>query len=127
MLVDLPPPPAPVTARVEASCPLPAPPPYEYRLVGDGDARPKSMPSHRTRRPAGPRFAGRQYHSELGKYVFANPLKLVLDLWGFTFRTLFPEIPDEMRPVTEGSEPEPVPPGDPIPVGGGGGGGPTGG
>lgn len=136
MVVDLPPPPAPLTARIELSCPLPAPPPpYEYRLVDDGDAAPRLVPSHRSYRPARLRSGGRQFHSDLGKYVFANPIELVLELWGFTFRTLFPEIGDQKvspRQVTSDSDglgedaPDPVPTGDPIPVGGGGG-GPNGG
>lgn len=121
MVVDLPPPPAPVVARIEASFPLPAAPPlHDYLSAREGGL----PPVRRFHRPA-----------ELPRYALANPVNLVLERLGFYFRTLLLETPHRkviQRPVTERSgggdsgglgdgSPDPVPTGDPIPVGGGGG------
>lgn len=136
VVVDLPPPPAPVVARIEASFPLPAAPPlYEYLSAMEGEL----PPARQLHRPAGLRCRSGQLCSELGSYALANPINVVLDRLGYSFRTLLQEIRSWnviQVPVTETSEggesgglgegsPNPVPTGDPIPVGGGG--GPTGG
>ena len=125
MVVDLPPPPAPVIARIEASFPSPASP-YEYLWGRKGEALPEVVPVRQFRR--------RQVHSTLGTYALASPVNLVLDRLGYSFRTLLQEIriwtviqmpltgssnDSEPGGLGDGS-PDPVPPGDPIPVDGGG-------
>ena len=135
MVVDLPPPPAPVTARIELSSTLPAaPPPYEYRLAGEGETSPAGgSPLHGADRvnplrvDAGTRTRPAGVH---GKYASANPVQLILDRLGFYLGTLFPEIRSgnvTKMPVKQNSgsglgegAPDPVPTGDPSPVGGGG-------
>lgn len=128
VVVDLPPPPAPVVARIEASFPSPAAPPlYQYLSAREGEL----PPVRRFHRTAG-------HVSTSGKYALANPIDLVLERLGHSFRTLCLELRSKMIqvPMTESSDGDdsggpgdgssgPVPTGDPIPVGGGG--GPTGG
>ncbi len=114
MVVELPPPPAPLIARIEASFPLPAAlAPYEYLWAGKGETLPAVVPV-------------RQFHSEdpvrLSESAIASPIKLLLDRLGFAFRTLVLK----MTESSHGGEPggvgtDPIPTGDPIPVGGGGG------
>ena len=137
MVVDLPLPPAPVTARIEASSTLPAaPPPYEYRLVGEGETSPKRAPVRQLQgadrvNPVRVNVVARTRPAGVhGKYASANPIQLILDRLGFYLGTLFPEIRSgkvTKMPVKANSgtglgegAPDPVPTGDPIPVGGGG-------
>lgn len=134
MIVDLPPPPAPVTARIEASLPA-ASRPYEHLFAGEGETLPEGVPVrqlHGADRVSPVRadiIAGYRPAGQHARYASASPIQLVLDRLGFYFRALFPEIRDKV-PVTgnSGGEPDglgdgspnPVPAGDPIPVGGGG-------
>lgn len=120
MVTELPPPPAPLIERLEASFPLPAElAPYEYLWASEDEPSLEGAPVE----PEEPvRLAS-------GDSAFADPIKLLLDRLGFFLRPLFPETRHERMPVTEnsdGGEPggvggNPVPAGDPIPVGGGGG------
>jgi len=115
MVTELPPPPAPLVERLEASFASP----YEHLWASEGET-----PSAVQAKPEDP---VRLAFSESA----ANPIQLLLDYLGFSFRPLFGETRHEKMPVTENSEgglgvgAGPVPAGDPIPVGGGG--GPTGG
>ena len=113
MITELPPPPAPLIERLEASFPLPAElAPYEYLWASEGENPPEGVPV---------RLA-------FSESATANPIKLLLDRLGFVFRPLFREIRDDdvsPLPVIEpdgfgDGAPDPVPPGDPIPVDGGG-------
>ncbi|MEA2560467.1 MAG: hypothetical protein QOH06_1971 [Acidobacteriota bacterium] len=117
MVTQLPPPPAPLVERLEASFP------YEYLWAIEGETSPEGMPVSEVHgeEPGNPiRLA----FSESA----ANPIELLLDRLGYYFRPLFPEIWREKTPVTgssKGGAPggvgiDPVPAGDPIPVGGGG-------
>ena len=117
MVTELPPPPAPLIDRLEASFPLPAAlSPYEYLWAGEGASPSEAVPVE-------PEDPVRLAFSES---AIDNPIKLLLDRLGFSFRTLVREIRD--KNVTKSSEPDglgggspgPVPPGDPIPVDGGG-------
>ena len=124
MVTELPPPPAPLVERLEASFPLPAAlSPYEYLWASEGEPSPESVPVRQVHgeEPANPvRLA-------FSDSAIANPIKLLLDRLGFSFRPLFREIRDK-NVIIEGSEtgglgdgsPDPVPAGDPIPVDGGG-------
>jgi len=114
MVTQLPPPPAPLVERLEASFPSP----YEHLWASEGKTSSEAVPV----KPEDP------VHLAFSDSA-ANPVQLLLDRLGFTFRSLFEEIWPETRPLTEssnGSEPgggvgaNPVPAGDPIPVGGGG-------
>jgi hypothetical protein len=94
--------------------------PYEYLWAGEGKTTPEIVPV-------------RQFHGEepenpvrlaFSESAMANPIKLLLDRLGFSFRPLFREIRDDdvsSMPMTGSSTgTDPVPPGDPIPVDGGG-------
>ncbi|HET9225700.1 MAG TPA: hypothetical protein VFR31_03475 [Thermoanaerobaculia bacterium] len=135
MVVDLPPPPAPVTARIELSSTLPAaPPPYEYRLAGEGETSPTAGSllhgADRVNPARADAVARTRPAGVHGKYASASPIQLILDRLGFYLGTLFPEIRSgkvTKMPVKQYSgsglgegSPDPVPTGDPIPVGGGG-------
>ena len=135
MVTELPPPPAPLVERLEASFPLPAElAPYEYLWASEGETPPESVPVRQFYRPAGRHVGGGQFRSASGKYALANPINLVLERLGFSFRTRLLEIRNRKMiqvPMTENSNggetgglgdgsPGPVPPGDPIPVDGGG-------
>jgi hypothetical protein len=119
MVTELPPPPAPLIERLEDSFPLPAAlSPYAHLWASEGETPSEAMPVE----PEDPtRLA-------FGESAMANPIKLLLDRLGFSFRPLFREIRDDdvsPTPVTEHNglgdgSPSPVPPGDPIPVDGGG-------
>ena len=109
MVTELPPPPAPLVERLEASFPSP----YEYLWASEGET-----PSAVQVKPEDPvRLA-------FGESAMANPIKLLLDRLGFSFRTLVLK----MTGSSDGGEPDgfgdgspsPVPTGDPIPVDGGG-------
>ena len=120
MVTELPPPPAPLIERLEASFPLPAElAPYEYLWASEGEPSPEGAPVE-------PEDPVRLASSES---ALPHPIKLLLDRLGFSFRPLFGETRREKMPVTESSNggeaggvgTDPVPTGDPIPVGGGGG------
>lgn len=114
MVTELPPPPAPIIERLEASFPSP----YEHLWASEGESSPEGAQVEKEG-PVRLAFSGS---------AMANPIELLLDRLGFFFRPLFGEIRQEKMPVTEssnGGEPggvggDPVPTGDPIPVGGGG-------
>jgi len=119
MVTELPPPPAPIVERLEASLPA-ALSPYEYLWASEGEAPPALQPETPVRLAS-------------AEPAMANPIKLLLDRLGSYLGPLFGETQHEKMPATESSHgggpgglgTDPVPTGDPIPVGGGG--GPTGG
>lgn len=122
MVTELPPPPAPLIERLEASFPSPAElSPYGHLWASEGEPSPESVPVRRVH--------GGETEDPLrlafGESAMANPIELLLDRLGFSFRQFFLKIRDK-NAIIEGSEtggdesPAPSPTGDPIPVDGGG-------